>query len=55
MMINIWSSLKQTKGFGEEDIRDVRYKTRIVEYLCKELQPNKDSIDWENSYFKGRN
>lgn len=55
MMINIWSSLKQTKGFGEEDIREVRYKTGIVEYLCKELQPNKDSIDWENSYFKGRN
>ena len=55
MMINIWSSLKQTKGFGEEDIREGRYKTGIVEYLCKELQPNKDSIDWENSYFKGRN
>jgi hypothetical protein len=37
------------------DIRNVRYKTGMVEYLCKELQPNMDSIDWENSYFKGRN
>jgi hypothetical protein len=55
MLVNIWSSLKETKGLGKMDIREVRYKTGIVEYLCKELQPNRDSIDWENSYFKGRN
>ena len=54
MLKNIIESLNQTKGLGKVDIRDVRYKTGIVEYLCKELQPNKDSIDWENSYFKGR-
>ena len=54
MMINIWSSLKQTKGFGKEDIREVRYKTGIVEYCCKELRPNKNSIDWENSWFGDR-
>ena len=53
MLVNIKSSLNQTKGLGEVDIRDVRYKSGIVEYLCKELQPNKDSIDWENSFFKG--
>ena len=55
MLKNIIESLNQTKGLGKVDIRDVRYKTGIVEYLCKELQPNRDSIDWENSYFKGRN
>ena len=55
MLINIIESLHKTKGLGKMDIRNVRYKTGIVEYLCKELHPNRDSIDWENSYFKGRN
>ena len=54
MLKNIIESINQTKGLGKMDIRNVRYKTGIVEYLCKELQPNMDSIDWENSYFKGR-
>lgn len=55
MLINIIESLHQTKGLGKMDIRNVRYKSGIIEYLCKELRPNKDSIDWENSYFKGSN
>ena len=55
MLINIIKSLHKTKGLGKMDIRNIRYKTGMVEYLCKELQPNMDSIDWENSYFKGRN
>ena len=55
MLINIIESLHKTKGLGKMDIRNIRYKTGMIEYLCKELQPNMDSIDWENSFFKGRN
>lgn len=52
MLKNIIEGLRETKGLGKFDIRNVRYKTGIVEYLCKELQPKKDSIEWENCYFK---
>ena len=55
MLDKIIESLHETKGLGNLDVREIRYKTGIVEYLCKELRPNLDSIDWENSYFKGRN
>jgi hypothetical protein len=54
MLNNIHESLDKTKGLGKVDIRNVRYKQGMIDYLCKELRPNKDSIDWENSYFKGR-
>ena len=52
MLTNVVKSLSETKGLGKIDIRDVRYKSGLIEYLCKELRPNKDSIDWENSYFR---
>ena len=54
MLKNIIEGLRETKGLGKLDIRNVRYKTGLVEYLCKELHPNKDSIEWENCYFKDR-
>ena len=54
MMINIWSSLKQTKGFGKEDIRIEQnksliekntnkvikdiYKTQIFDLLCWKIK-----------------
>ena len=52
MLTNVVKSLSETKGLGKIDIRNVRYKSGLIEYLCKELRPNKDSIDWENSYFR---
>jgi hypothetical protein len=52
MLENINKSLSETKGLGKLDIRNVRYKQGIIEYLCKELRPNKNSIDWENSFFR---
>lgn len=52
MLTNVVKSLSKTKGLGKIDIRNVRYKSGLIEYLCKELRPNKDSIDWENSYFR---
>ena len=55
MLKNIIESLSETKGLGKVDVRNVRYKQGLVDYLCKELRPNKDSIDWENSYFRDRN
>ena len=52
MLENINKSLSETKGLGKLDIRNVRYKQGVIEYLCKELRPNKNSIDWENSFFR---
>ena len=52
MLTNVVKSLSETKGLGKIDIRNVRYKSGLIEYLCKELRPNKNSIDWENSYFR---
>ena len=49
---NIILSHRETKGFGSIDVRNVRYKSGIIDYLCKELQPDKDSIEWENCYFR---
>ena len=54
MLKNIIESLHQTKGLGKMDIRNVRYKEGLIEYCCKELRPNKNSIDWENSWFRDR-
>jgi len=54
MLKNIIESLHETKGLGKLDIRNVREKRHLVEYLCKELRPNRDSIEWENCYFKDR-
>lgn len=54
MLKNIIEGLKETKGLGELDIRNVREKKHLIEYLCKELRPRKDSIEWENCYFKDR-
>ena len=55
MLKNIIESKNQTKGLGDVDIRRVREKKHLIEYLSKELRTNKDSIEWENCYFKGRN
>ena len=52
MLTNVVKSLSKTKGLGKVDVRNIRYKSGLIEYLCKELRPNKDSIDWENSYFR---
>ena len=52
MLKYIIESLHETKGLGKLDIRKVRYKTGLVEYLCKEFRPKKDSIELENCYFK---
>ena len=52
MLMNVVKSLSKTKGLGKVDVRNIRYKSGLIEYLCKELRPNKDSIDWENSYFR---
>lgn len=54
MLTNVVKSLSETKGLGKIDIRNVRYKSGLIEYLCKELRPNKNSIDWENSFFRDR-
>ena len=58
---NIILSHRETKGFGSIqdigrsfDVRDVRYKSGMIDYLCKELQPDKDSIEFENCYFRDR-
>ena len=58
---NIILSHNETKGFGSIqdigrsfDVRDVRYKSGMIDYLCKELQPDKDSIEFENCYFRDR-
>lgn len=54
MLTNIITSISKTKGLGKVDVRNMRYKYGLVEYLCKELRPNKNSIDWENSFFRDR-
>ena len=54
MLKNIVEGISETKGLGEVDIRNVREKKHLIEYLCKELRPKKDSIEWENCYFRDR-
>ena len=54
MLTNIIKTISKTKGLGKVDVRNMRYKYGLVEYLCKELRPNKNSIDWENSFFRDR-
>jgi len=54
MTKHIIESLHQTKGLGNLDLRKMRYKSGLIDYLTKELQTDMDSIDLENCYFKGR-
>ena len=35
MLTNVVKSLSETKGLGKIDIRNVRYKSGLIEYLCK--------------------
>ena len=55
MVKNIRHCAENTTGIGQHDIRQTYDKNQLINYITKEVNPNKDTIDLENSFFKNHN
>ena len=52
MVKNIKQCADNTHGIGEYDIQHTYDKNQLIDYITKETNKDRDTIDFENSFFK---
>jgi hypothetical protein len=52
MVKNIKQCADKTHGIGDYDIRHTYDKNNLIDYITKETNKDRDTIDFENSFFK---
>jgi len=52
MKSNVELSFRETQGFGKPYIVNMRKKSGLIEYLTKEVDLNKDTVDLKNLWVK---